>query len=270
MTKKLKNIGIIGAGNMGQAILKGLKSAKFKKDIFIFEKNREKSKKISQDFKVRELRSLEALVNNSEIIIICVKPQDIDDLLQAMGTLSLRNKLLISIAAGVTTTYLLKKLKAKVAIVRVMPNINAFVEESVNAICVGKYASKVDLYMTQKIFDRLGENFNVSEKKMDAITAISGSGPAYMALFIKALLSAAKRNGLSEEEAKKIIIQTLSGTLVMLGKNKIKLDAFIKRVKSKGGTTEAAFEVFKRKGFELSILEAISAAKKRSVKLGKK
>lgn len=270
MKEKFKNIGVIGTGHMGQAIIKGLKAARLKEGILIFDKNRKKSRKISKDLRVKEAKNLKDLVKTSKAIIICVRPQDIDNLLSNISGFELQNKLIISIVAGVTTSYILKKLETKVAVVRIMPNINAVVQESVNAICGGKYAKKKDLIYTQRVFGTLGENFVVSEKKMDAITAISGSGPAYTALFIKALLAAAKKNGLTGGEAEKIINQTLRGTLKMLETQKVKPEDFIKRVKSKGGTTEAAFKVFKREGFESIILKAVCAAKKRSQALGKK
>ncbi len=270
MKEKFRNIGIMGTGNMGQAIIKGLKAADFKKNILIIDKDKRKSKKISKKLKVKEAADLESLIKMANIIIICIKPQDIDSLISKMSRFKLKNKLIISIAAGVSTAYLLKKLKARVAIIRVMPNINAFAQRSVNAICKGKHAEKKDLIAAHTIFGVLGENFIVSEKKMDIVTAISGSGPAYVALFIKALSLAAKKNGLSFSEAEKIIAQTLEGTLKMLKEHKIKPEDFIKKVKSKGGTTEAAFEILKRKGFESIILEAVCAAKERSLKLGKK
>ncbi len=270
MKEKFRNIGIIGTGHMGQAIIKGLKTAVHKKNILVIDKDEKKSKKISKKLKVKEAADLKILVAEADIVIVCIKPQDIDSLLDKMSHFKLKDKLIISIAAGVTTSYILKKLKAKVAVIRVMPNINALVQRSVNAICEGKYAKKKDLVNAHEIFDALGDNFIVSEEKMDAITAISGSGPAYVALFIKALSRAAKKSGLSLSEAEKIVAQTLEGTLRMLKKHNIKPEDFIRRVKSKGGTTEAAFKVLKRKGFESIILEAVCAAKERSLKLGKR
>ncbi len=270
MKEKFRNIGIIGSGNMGQAIVKGLKAADFKKNILIIDKDKRKSKKISKKLGVKQVADVKILVEMANIIIICIKPQDIDSLLDKMSHFKLKDKLIISIAAGVSTSYLLKKLKARVAIIRIMPNINAFAQRSVNAICEGKHAKKKDLVDAHEIFDALGENFIVSEKKMDAITAISGSGPAYVALFIKALSQAAQKNGLTISEAEKIVAQTLEGTLEVLKKHNIKPEDFIRRVKSKGGITEAAFKVFKKQGFEKIILEAVKAAKKRSLKLGKK
>ncbi|MFH1857177.1 MAG: pyrroline-5-carboxylate reductase [Candidatus Omnitrophota bacterium] len=274
MKKNMNNIGIIGAGNMGEAIIRGIKSAADKglinAEVLVFEKDKKKILLVSKKFGARKCSGLEELINNSKAVIICVKPQDIEVLLEEISTFDLKGKIFISIAAGVTTGYILKKLKAKVSVVRVMPNINALVGESVNALCKGKYASDKDISFVKRIFSGTGENFVVSEKQMDVITAVSGSGPAYAALFMKALFSAAEKNGLSREHVKEMVFQTLTGTLKMLKEQKLTPEVFIEKVKSKGGTTEAAFKVFDGAGFEAIILEAVSAAKKRSIELGRK
>lgn len=270
MKKQIKNIGVIGVGNMGQAIIKGLKGANSKENIFIFEKDRKKSQKAIGELKVKEIDSIEDLVRRTNVIIICVKPQDIDEVLDKIACLNSQDKLFISIAAGIGTSYILKKIKTKTAVIRVMPNINAFVGMSVNAICRGKYALDTDLLAAEKIFGTIGENFILPEKKIDIVTAISGSGPAYTALFIKALLDAAIKNELPKLTAGKIVMQTLRGTLEMLKRYKISPQDFIKKVMSKGGTTEAAFKVLDGSGFEKIILDVVSAACNRSRELGRK
>lgn len=270
MTGQIKNIGIVGTGNMGEAIIKGIKSRNRKENIFIFEKDREKSAKTARALKVKETNTVEDLISQTDVIIICVKPQDIDEVLETAAGLNLKDKLFISIAAGIGTSYILKKIKTKTAVIRVMPNINAFAGMSVNAIAKGKYASQNDLASAENIFGAVGENFVLPEKKIDAVTAVSGSGPAYAALFIKALRSAAVKNKLPAAAAEKIVVQTLRGTLEMLEKYKIAPENFIKKVMSKGGTTEAAFKILDGTGFEKIILNAVSAAHNRAKELGRK
>jgi len=268
MKEKIGDIGIIGTGHMGRALIKGLKKIPLKKNIFVIDKNKELCKDVSVEFKVKKAGCLKDLIEKVNILIICVKPQDIDTLLGNMAVFKLRGKLVISILAGITTSRILKKLKSEIAVIRVMPNINALVQMSVNAICGGKYAKKGDLVCADRIFAALGQNFVVSEKKMDIVTAVSGSGPAYTALFVDVISRAAKKNGLNFIEAEKMVMQTLEGTLKMFKERKIAPENFIKKVKSKGGTTEAAFRVFKKNGFEDIILKAVEAAKKRSLELG--
>lgn len=269
MTKQIKNIGVIGAGNMGAAIIKGLKGANPKENIFIFEQDKKKSGEAARELKVKETNTIEDLILRADAVIICVKPQDIDEALDNISGLNLKNKLLISIAAGIGTSYILKKIKTKTAVIRVMPNINAFVGMSVNAICRGKYAVESDMRAAEKIFGTIGKNFILPEKKIDVVTAVSGSGPAYTALFIKAMLGAAIKNKLPKLTAEEIVMQTLSGTLEMLKKYKIAPDDFVKKVMSKGGTTEAAFKVLEGSGFEKIILDAVSAACNRAKELGR-
>lgn len=270
MTKQIKTIGIIGAGNMGQAIINGLKRANCKENIFVFEKDIEKSAEVAGRLKVKETNSVEHLIRQANAVIICVKPQDIDDVLEAAAGLNLQGKLLISIAAGISTSYILKKIKTKAAVIRVMPNMNVFVGMGVNAIAKGKHASESDVRTVEKIFATVGKNFILPEKKIDAVTALSGSGPAYAALFIKAMCDAAVKNGLPKASAEKIVIQTLRGTLEMIEKCGIAPVDFMKKVMSKGGTTEAAFRVLDGAGFEKIILDAISSACNRSKELGRK
>lgn len=241
-------ISIIGAGNMGRAIASGIKAKVFFSDKF---------KRISDNV---------TAAKRSDIIILAVKPQDIAGVLKEIRPY-VKNKLIISIAAGISTGSIEKAL-GKVRVIRVMPNMPAMVGKGISAISRGKFAKPADLKIASGIFAALGEVVRVKEKMMDAVTAVSGSGPAYYFLFTHFLAEAAKAQGLEKGLALKLARAAFIGAAEVASRNKnISMEEFVKKVASKGGTTEAALKVFKDKKLELTIKKAVAGAAHRSKKL---
>lgn len=252
---------------MGEAIIKGLQARK-DFSVYIYEKNKARVRKISKQYGVTE-NTLKQLTNTCNIIIICVKPQDVDSLILDIKEQVNTKQLLISIAAGITTKHLEKGMGKKVAVVRVMPNLPGLIGQGVSAFCLGKNASAKHYKVTGEIFQAMGEILKVKENKMDAITAISGSGPGFYAYFINAMQEAAFEIGLSKEDAKFLAVNAAAGTANMLLKTKIDPAFMVKRVASPGGTTEAGLKELDKAKVKFSVKKTLKAAQKRAKELSK-
>ena len=251
-------IGIIGAGNMGRAIALRIKAKTIISDV---DRSRLRIKK----GRILVTKGNISLTKRSKVIILAVKPQHIAGVLKEIAPF-VKDKLVISIAAGVKTGAL-EKILGRKRIVRVMPNMPAMVGKGISAVTAGRFASKKDLRLTRGIFLNLGEVVEVKESLMDAVTALSGSGPAYYFLFTDLVRRAGIRCGLKKDLAEKLAMATFIGAAESCRNTDISMQDFVKKVASKGGTTEAALKVFKQKGLEKMIVQAVKAACTKSRKL---
>ncbi|MBN2097888.1 MAG: pyrroline-5-carboxylate reductase [Candidatus Omnitrophica bacterium] len=260
-------IGIIGCGNMGQALLKGIIDQGYlaRRNILCCEKDRQRLSSLRSSFKVPCTRSISTVAQQAEVIILAVKPQDAHTVLADLKT-SLKGKLLISICAGLSTGKLEQYL-GRVAVVRVMPNMPGLINQAISAICLGKYAKQRHQRLTRSIFSCIGDVLIVKEQKMDAVTAISGSGPAYFFYLTEKLIAAAQKLGLPLADARQLVIKTCLGSALLLNQSKQSPRALRNKVASKGGTTQAAFSVFRKKGWDKILFSAVQAAAKRSRQL---
>jgi len=262
-------LAFIGCGNMGEALLKGILSNKLfnKKAIFVSDKHSQRLKAIKDTYSVNiAFSNIDAIIK-SDIVILAVKPQDMSSVLGEVVEV-IGSKLIITIAAGIATKLIQAKTDAK-RIIRAMPNMPALVGFGITAISPAKGTKKPDIKIADKIFSCVGETVDVSEQQIDAVTAISGSGPAYFFLFMEKLIDQAISLGLNRQVAQRLVLQTALGATVLqncTNKHPAKLR---KQVTSKGGTTEAALKVFRQKGLEKIVKSAVSAAFKRSKQLSK-
>lgn len=259
-------IGLVGAGNMGMAILKGI-TKKF--EVLVCEKDSARAEELKKKFKLRS-EDFKTVVSKSQIIILAVKPQDFDGILEEIVQVMISEKLVISIAAGITTQYIEKKIGKRSRVIRVMPNLPAQVEQAMTAICKGQYALDKDLTEAKKIFDCVGKTVFIEEQWMDAVTAVSGSGPAYVFLFVECLKKAAVSLGFEEQLSQALVLQTLKGSLKLLEESKEDAAVLRAKVTSKGGTTQAAMEVFEKNDLVRIFQEALEAAAKRAGELAKR
>lgn len=276
MELKDKTIGIIGCGNMGAALVENLKKKAHPKDIFVIDKDREKQNSIVRVFQVKGCDTTAELVTHSDAVIIAVKPQDIEIALVDLKGIS--GKLIISIAAGIVLASLQEKIGKKMPIVRAMPNLNALIGRSVTALCRNKAVKKEDLDFAEEIFRAVGEVVFVKESQMNAVTAISGSGPAFVAYLIKDLRQEVLERVMILEAvllkiepatAKVLAAATVEGTATNLSTN-FDPEMLIKRVSSKGGTTEAGMKELEKRGKTIEGLRAaIQAANKRAEELSR-
>jgi pyrroline-5-carboxylate reductase len=271
-----KTIGIIGYGNMGAAIAQRVKP---EFDICVFDKD---NQKLSRASAVTVASGLSDLLGKSEIIILAIKPQDFVVVLTEIKN-SIKDKLIISIAAGVTTTYIEKFLK-QARVIRVMPNIAAIVGKGISYICKGEFATDNDWGISIKLFNLIGHTFVIEESLMNAATAIGGSGPGFWGYlienlpeseraefesksFIPQLTNAAVKLGLDQGKARLSAELVVNGSRVMVNLLNITPKELVEKVASKGGTTEAGLEILKNGG---TLTEAIDAATKRAKELSKK
>ncbi len=262
-----KEIGIIGGGQMAEALIKGFleKGIFSPKDIFVSEPIKERRQYLEEYYSVKTTEDSLEVLDRCELILLAVKPQVMEKVLETIkNNLRPERHLLISIAAGLPLSFYEKRLPAKTKIVRVMPNTCALVQKSISALSKGRFVEDRDLTQVEGLFSAIGEVVRVDEPYMDAVTALSGSGPAYVALFLEALIDGGVRCGLPRTLAEKLALETLSGTVHMIKtfrKNPYELKAM---VTSPGGTTISALEVFYREGFPGIIISALFQAYERS------
>ncbi|MBU1006704.1 MAG: pyrroline-5-carboxylate reductase [Candidatus Omnitrophica bacterium] len=252
-------IGIIGSGNMGKAIASRMDSGVLVSDAV------SAKLKFSGKPRVKAVKDNIELAKRSNIIILAVKPRDIKKVLLEIKPYA-EKKLIISIAAGIKTIFIEKLLK-NTRVVRVMPNMPALAGKGISAIARGKSASKKDVGAAVRIFLKIGETVLVKEDHMDVITALSGSGPAYYFLFTDMLAAAGSAAGLPKALAKKLAVATFIGAAESAAVAGISMRDFVKKVVSKGGTTEAALKVFKKKSLGRIVEQAVRSATKRSKEL---
>ena len=268
-----KVVGIIGAGNMGEVLIRGLiESGKVKKtDIIACDANQERLSYIAKTYEIKTSSSNVEIVNKASIVIIAVKPQNIDELLEELSASSHEGHLFISIAAGVTTERLAAKMHHKSGIIRVMPNAPASVLAGIAALCPGKNVSPEDLQSAEAIFDCVGRTVIIkNESLMDVVTGLSGSGPAFVFLMIESLSDAGVQLGISRKESSLLAAQTVYGAAKMLietGKHPSELKDI---VATPGGTTFAGLKSLEKGNFRSVVMDAVEAATIRSRELGKK
>jgi pyrroline-5-carboxylate reductase len=276
MTKKTK-VGIIGCGNMGSAIAKGINS---KYQVFIFDKEPAKTKNIA---KAKVTKSIFDLINSVDAVILAVKPQDFEAVLAEIKNIA-GKRLLISIAAGIPTKYI-EKIIGRVKVIRVMPNLLVKIGKGVTALCKGKFATNKDLNFARKLFDQLGTTLVLEEKMMDADTAFLGSGPGFhydllsrrdkddwyaftKNEFIPTFAASGEKVGFSKHQAKILAKLIADCDHALIKESKESPGTLCIRVTSKGGTTEAGLKELK--GDVRLLPKAVEAARKRAKELSRR
>jgi len=217
MLKNIK-IGFIGAGVMGKAIINGLISSNFipKENIIASEISEEICQKISQEIGVSVIANNKKLIEKSDIIIICVKPFIIKDVLVEIKEYLSPEKLVVSIAAGISTDFIESIISKNIPVIRTMPNTPVVVAEGMTAICRGKYAVEEQVNIIKEMFSKIGRCIEVQEKYINTVTGISGSGPAFMYLIIEALAEGGVKLGLPKKTALELAAQTALGAAKMV------------------------------------------------------
>lgn len=268
MLNNHSKISFIGGGNMARALISGLVQKNVAADrINVVEADAEKRAQLQRDFGVNVSEHLPS-VQNADVIVLAVKPQQLRDLAIFLGSL-LKNQLLVSIAAGVRSQDLSRWLGGYHAIVRAMPNTPAQVQAGVTALFALPGVTASQREQAGAILDAVGHTLWLEdEQKMDAVTAISGSGPAYVFYFIEALQQAALDLGLSAEQAKMLSLQTFAGASALALQSTDDPASLRQQVTSKGGTTERALLAMEQTQVKAAIIAAAAAAAARSHELG--
>ncbi len=271
MDFKKAKLGILGGGAMGEAIIRGILKARVfsPQQLTVSDISAEKLKGLKATHKIKTCSDNKKLVSDSSIIIIAVKPQVLPAVIKECTAASDKTRLFISIAAGVRTDTLCELLSGRGRIIRAMPNTAARVLESATALCSGPGATDADLNAAQKIFNALGKTVLVDEKLMDAVTGLSGSGPAYVFLFLEALIDAGVKVGLTRAVASALASQTIFGAAKLVTETLESATKLKEQVTSPGGTTISGLHVLEKGGFKGLVMDAVEAATQRSKELGK-
>lgn len=257
-------IGFVGAGNMGQSILKGLiNSGISQNDLVAITKTADSSKKIATDFKVHASNKIED-IKDCDVVFIGVKPQNINEVLPEIKKSLKDNALLISLAVGIKTENLEKSFENKVKVIRAMPNTPALVGKGVTGLAKGKNATDVDLEIAQKLFSSVGKVVVVDENLIDVVAAASGSGPAYYFYVTEAITQAAIELGLSKEIAEVLVNNTFIGSAQLFENSSETVSELRNKVTSPKGTTLAALENLDQNNFKEIWKQALQAAIKRA------
>jgi pyrroline-5-carboxylate reductase len=260
----MTSIGFIGAGKMAEALIKAIQKSKLSKNIIASDKNDSRLTKLSKELNIKTTKNNRDLLN-SDIIFLAVKPQNIGEVLDEIAD---TNKLVVSIAAGITIKQLESKLK-NARIVRVMPNTPRLVNEMAAGFAVGKKVKDKDLLIIEKILNSAGKAYLLNESNLDAVTALSGSGPAFVSYLIQAMIEAGHKQGLSKEISSELTLQTFKGTAALLQQTGISPKELIDMVSSPNGTTVAGRKVLESSIIKEKIDKTILEAKKRSQELGR-
>ena len=258
---------IVGVGVMGGAILSNIAKSGFPMDeVAICDTSLERVKKLSIEFNCKVF-TIEDEEFTFENIFLVIKPQEMDKLLNEIGKRILHDQRLISFVAGKKTSGIEKYLKEGVPVLRVMPNTPMSVGVGASAISMGKYATDEDVKVVQELLKASGKTIVIDESLQDAVTATSGSGPAYFFRFVEAMISGAQDLGLSEADARTLVIQTITGAATMLNQEGADPGVLRQNVTSPNGTTYAALQVFEGGDLEGLIKRAMKAARDRSQEL---
>jgi pyrroline-5-carboxylate reductase len=262
-------IGFIGCGKMGSALIQGILAAKIcePKEVLVYDRLAETSEVLATESGIRVATGNRKLAAAADIVLLCVKPDDAAPILSEVSG-ELAGKLLVSIAAGVTITALQKAAGSKCRMVRVMPNTAVLVQKGASAYAVGKDVGESDIAAVEKIFTSVGRVFEVKEPLLDAVTGLSGSGPAYIYLFIEALADGGVQMGLPRELAMNLAVQTVAGAAEMVSETMMHPAVLREMVTSPGGTTIAGLVELERSGLRSAVMSAVRAATLRSRELG--
>ncbi|MEO3758667.1 pyrroline-5-carboxylate reductase [Mycobacterium sp. B14F4] len=289
----MARIAIVGGGSMGEALLSGLlRAGRQVKDLVVAEKDPARAKSLAEKYSVL-VTTVGDAVDTATYVIVAVKPFDVEGLVNEIADAAARaetdtaEKVFVTIAAGVTTAYYENKLPAGSPVIRVMPSAPVVVGGGVSALAAGRFATADHLKEVSGIFDAVGGVLTVPESQLDAVTAVSGSGPAYFFLMVEALIDAAVGAGLTREVATDLVVQTMAGSAAMLlerldqaqtansgaaASPGAAMDTTAAQLRatvtSPGGTTAAGLRELERGGLRAAVADAVEAAKRRSEQLG--
>ncbi|MEU0501613.1 pyrroline-5-carboxylate reductase [Nocardia sp. NPDC005998] len=268
----MTRVAVIGGGRIGEALIAGLlESGRAARDLVVVETHPDRAELIGDRLGVRVTDSIADAVVGADVLVIAVKPGDVDTVLTQLAKAELdsdRDQILVSLAAGVPTTRLENKLPAGFPVVRVMSNTPMLVGEGMSVLAPGRYARSEQLAQVTELLAAVGKVATVTEAQMDAVTAVSGSGPAYFFLVVEAMIDAGVGLGLARDVATQLVVQTMIGSAALLeesGQTAVELRA---AVTSPAGTTAAAVRELERGGVRSAFLEALHAAKHRSAEQG--
>ncbi len=271
MADEAARIGIVGAGAMALAFVRGVVQSDLLSPSEIAVNNRGNEHHLAplREMGVRVVGDKEALCAASGVIVLAVKPKDAAQALAELRPHVLPSHLVLSLMAGIPLDFIEARLVAGAHVVRAMANTSSAIRESATAAAKGNHAGEEDLQLALRLLGALGPVLVVEERSLDAVTALAGSGPAYVYLLMESMIQAGSHVGLDDDVSRQLALQTVYGAARMLMETQHHPEELRSRVTSPGGTTEAALRVLEASGFRASLVEAIARAKERSSELGR-
>ncbi|MGH3720246.1 MAG: pyrroline-5-carboxylate reductase [Pseudonocardiaceae bacterium] len=264
----MTTIAVLGAGKIGESLLSGLlKAGRSPEDLMFTERSPDRAAELEQTYRVRAVDTTTA-AHKADVLVVAVKPQDIDPLLTELAGLIDAETLVVSLCAGLPTALYERRLSDGVPVVRVMPNTPMLVGEAMSAISAGRFATDAHLELTEELLGSVGKVIRVPESQQDAVTALSGSGPAYFFYLVEAMIDAGILIGLPRPMVTELITQSAVGAARMLRETGEHPVLLREAVTSPGGTTIMAIRELERHGVRAALSAAIEAARERSVELG--
>ncbi len=264
----MTRIAILGAGKLGESLLAGLVSSGWT-DVVVTVRREERAEELRERYSAEVSLSNAEAVRGAGVVVLAVKPQDIDALLAEIGPLLTPDQTVLSVAAAIPTAVIERQIADGVPVVRAMPNTPATVHEGIAGICAGAHAEEASLALAEDVLGHVGQTVRLTEPYMDAVTAVSGSGPAYFALLAEAMIEAGILLGLSREISTQLVVQTMFGTAKLLRDEKMHPVELRESVTSPGGTTIQAIKELEQAGVRAAFLNAINAAMERSRELAR-
>ncbi len=264
-------IGLIGAGNMADALIRGILGQRLLLPNQVWatnRSNRDRLMALETNYGIRITTTKPSLLDAATVLILAVKPKDMHDVFKEIGDTVRQDQLVISVAAGVPLTAIERAL-AGVPVIRAMPNTSAAVQASATVLARGTHASEDHLHTATQIFQAVGDAVSAPEEVLDTVTGLSGSGPAYIYRFTEAMIAAGTDLGLSDALARRLAIQTLFGAARMLTQSEEDPAELRRRVTSPGGTTMAGLSVLEARGFANTVGEAVRCATARARELAR-
>ncbi len=266
-----KTIGFLGGGNMSTAIIAGLVNQINSSAIHVFDRNADKNAQLHKQYGVCASANAQELIDSSDVLICAVKPQGLHQLIADHAQrINAQKPLLISVAAGITTDSITKWLGAEQAIVRAMPNTPALINQGATGLYANASTSEDQRQLAEKIMSAVGICVWVgSDQDIDAVTALSGSGPAYFLTMLNAMIEAAIKHGIEPEAARILAFQTAKGSAVLAKESDDDIATLVRNITSPKGTTEAALNVLSDAHFDDIVDSAFDAALKRAAQLAR-
>ncbi|ASF29340.1 MULTISPECIES: pyrroline-5-carboxylate reductase [Bacillus amyloliquefaciens group] len=265
----MKKIGFIGAGSMAEAMVNGLLQSGLTAPGHIYMTNRSNDSRLEElqdTYGVKPCRNKEEFFSNTDIIVLAFKPKDAAESIENIREY-VKDQLVISVIAGLTIHTIQHYFGRKLTIIRAMPNTSAAIQQSATGFSASPEASEAEIRTAKELLETIGEATLFEEKHLDAVTAIAGSGPAYVYRYVEAMEKAALQVGLPEETAKELILQTMAGATEMLRKSSKRPERLRKEITSPGGTTEAGLRALNERRFEEAIIHCITETAARSAEI---
>lgn len=266
----MNKIGFIGCGHMASAIIKGILSSEFlpKENVIASEASEEFAQKKKNELGIEVITDNKILAKNCDVIILATKPNAIKDVLSEIKDEITNDKLIVSIAAGVNTKTIEEASETDISVIRIMPNAGAMILEGMSGIVRGKFAKDEQVEFIKELFSKIGKCIEVSEDKIDVLTAISGSGPAFFYKTINEIARAGEKLGLDYEKALLLSIQTAIGSAKIMLESDLTPEELVERIATKGGCTEVGVNFMNEQHTDKLFLELISKTAQKAKSLG--